>query len=363
MTDNRQKQLGTRTLHGIAVSVALAAALLPGCASDPEPAWTPYRSSTPAVVSPSVRSGNAFVISRDPWSFQEARGEVIETPNYRILTTIRPGLLADRLPGFAEGSIAAYTAALGPLPMPREKLETYVMATRPQWVRLTQSLMRDRADVYLRIQRGGYAADGRGVYFDIGIQDTLAIAAHEGWHQYTQTTFRNRLPIWLEEGVAAYMEGYRWDSLQNRAVFLGWANIERYDALRRAREEGTLMPLEKLLTSEPSELLEGAGDGALIYYAQVWALVHWLREGEDGRYRAAFEGLLADAAWGRLNATVRERLGTGALSMRRLRSASVFQAYFANDLGDAAASYDAFVRRATGPGSKDQVVAGRSPIR
>lgn len=346
------------------VGIGITCVMIAGCESEPEPVFTPYRSTTPApAVTPSVRSSSAFVISRDPWTFQDAQGEVIETPHYRILTTIRPGLLAERLPGFLEGAIASYTAALGTLPLPDEKLETYVMATRPQWVRLTQMLMRDRADVYLRIQRGGYAADGRGIYFDIGIQDTLAISAHEGWHQYTQTTFKERLPIWLEEGVAAYMEGYRWDSLQNRAVFLGWSNVERYDALRRAREDGTLMPLESLLSSEPSELLDRSGDSALTYYAQVWAMVHWLREGDGGRYRPALEAMLSDASAGRLSRTVRSRMGAESMGVRRLRSVSTFQAYFDRDLLTASTSYQSFIDRITGPGSKDRIVAGRSPLR
>ncbi len=359
-----QRSKGNGQWRRAAVVAALASIMAAGCESDPEPAFTPYRSSTPAPsVTPSVRSSSAFVISRDPWTFENAAGEVIETPHYRILTTVRPGLLTDRLPGFLEGAIASYTAALATLPMPKDRLETYIMANRPQWARLTQLLMRDRADTYLRIQRGGYAADGRGIYFDIGIQDTLAISAHEGWHQYTQTTFRENLPIWLEEGIAAYMEGFRWDSVQNKAVFLGWSNVERYDALRKAREEGTLMPLELLLGSEPSALIDRAGDAALTYYAQVWALVHWLREGESGRHRTALETLLTDACEGRMNATVRTRMGAESMRVRRLRNASTFQAYFDRDLLAASASYQAFVDRITGPGSKDRIVAGRSPLR
>ena len=344
--------------------IASACVALAGCESDPEPVFTPYRSTTPApAVTPGVRSSHAFVISREPWTFQDAKGEVIETPHYRILTTLAPGLLTERLPGFLEGAIASYTAALGTLPMPKDRLETYIMASRPQWVRLTQMLMRDRASVYLRIQRGGYAADGRGIYFDIGIQDTLAISAHEGWHQYTQTTFKEHLPIWLEEGIASYMEGFRWDSLQNRAVFLGWANVERYDALRKAREDGTLMSLEALLVSEPSELIDRAGDGALVYYAQVWALVHYLREADNGRHRRSLETLLSDAAAGRMNQTVRSRMGAESMAVRRARSSSTFRAYFETDLIGASADYRAFVDRITGPGSKDRIVAGRSPIR
>ncbi len=356
-----------RTGHDCRCFATLAAslgvvALIYGCAADPEPVWTPYRSSSESSVSPGIRSGSSFVVARSPWTFETFKGEVIETTTYRILTTVKPGLLLDRLPAFVEGASASYTRSFGVLPAPREKLETYLMATRPQWARLTQSLMRERAPVYLRIQRGGYAADGRGVYFDIGIQDTLAIAAHEGWHQYTQTTFREHLPIWLEEGIAAYMEGYRWDSLENRAVFLGWSNVERYDALRAAREQGKLMPLEALLVSEPSTLLDRANGDPLVYYAQVWALVHWLREGDGGGHRRALEQLLSDASAGRMNITLRTKIGSGSTVARRVRNVSTFQAYFDDDLDSASRSYRSFVDRITRPGAKDLIVIGRSPM-
>lgn len=356
-------------VRALACTLVGGSALIAGCVSDPEPVWTPYTGSKEPLARPSanasVRSGDPYVISRSAWTFEASTGQVIETPTYRVLTTVRPGLLLDRLPAFMEGAIAAYTREFGVLPMPREKLETYVMATRPQWARLTQSLMRERAELYLRIQRGGYAAEGRGVYFDIGLQDTLAIAGHEGWHQYTQTTFAERLPIWLEEGIAAYMEGYRWETMQNRAVFMGWANVERYDALRNAREQGRLMPLETLLVTEPGQMLDRTGSGsgdALTYYAQVWALVHWLREGDGGRYRAGLEQMLADGAAGRMGGTVRGRAGAASMMDRRLRSMAAFQAYFGEDLSVASARYRMFVDQITRTGAKDQIVAGRSPV-
>ncbi|MCW5767751.1 MAG: DUF1570 domain-containing protein [Phycisphaeraceae bacterium] len=337
-------------------------ALSTGCATTETSISTPAMFAESTTDTSSIRHGQGrYVVSRAPWTFEGSAGEVIETTTYRILTTLRPGLLLDRLPIFVESAIAAYTGSFGVLPAPSQRLETYVLATRPQWARLTESLMRERAGVYLRIQRGGYAADGRGVYFDIGVQDTLAIAAHEGWHQYTQTTFRDRLPIWLEEGIAAYMEGYRWDTLSDRPVFLPWSNVERYDALRSARESGKLMPLEALLVSEPGALLDRSASDPLVYYAQVWALVHWLRESDGGVWRASLERLLSDAAVGRMGQVVPMRVGSGQSGGRAMRSTAVFRTYFTDDMESASDSYRRFVERITRPGGKDLVVLGRSP--
>jgi hypothetical protein len=122
---------------------------------------------------------------------------------------------------------------------------------------MTRSLAGDQAETYLRIPRGGFALRGKGVYYDIGPRDTLSIAAHEGWHQYTQATFRHPLPLWLEEGIAAYFEGFRWDRTDRTLpVFLPWSNPQRFDTLREAVAADTLMPLRELLVSRPQDLLE-----------------------------------------------------------------------------------------------------------
>src|SRR5690606_28941593 len=129
--------------------------------------------------------------------------------------------------------------------------------------------------------------------------DTLAIAAHEGWHQYTQQTFKHQLPVWLEEGIATYMEGFRRND-DGVLVFTPAANRERQETLRRAVRRGHLIPLNDLLTRTPQSFLGSSKETLLVYYAQVWALTNFLAEGENGRYRAALAEVLTDAAEGRL---------------------------------------------------------------
>src|SRR5262249_15846217 len=148
----------------------------------------------PARVAPAP-----VVLSVDPWDFDGNRGKLVRTEWYRLYTTDVDRALMDRMPAFLEASLAQYTSALGPLPLPPIKLDTFVMAARRPGMLLTTQRMGDRAGMFLRIQRGGFASGGVGYFWDIGPRDTLAIAAHEGWHQYTQRTFRQPLPVWLEE--------------------------------------------------------------------------------------------------------------------------------------------------------------------
>ncbi len=300
-------------------------------------------------------------ISIEPWRYAGAEGSVIRTAHYRIYTTAHAPSLRDRAPGFLEHALAHYRTALGPLPLPAARLDTYILSNRSQWNTLTKQLMSDQAEMLLRIPRGGYASRGVGVFYDIGLFDTLAIAAHEGWHQYTQRTFREGLPIWLEEGVASYMEGHRWEGPTPR--FLPWANIQRFDALRSAHSKGSLMSLRRLLESRPADFLDSADDGVLTYYAQLWALVHFLNEGSGGRYTAPLKALLADAAAGGVLRTVSERLGK--IAARGLLSRvgpEVFLAYFNTNLEAAEREYRSFLEQVVRTGSRDSVSLGESPL-
>ena len=338
---------------------------LPGCASStpsqigevtPAPQAAP---ASPGAASP------AFVISTEAWTLEGKTGQLITTPHYRIFTTIDKRYVLERLPLFMETALHHYTASLDALPDPRQPLETYLLATRPQWARVTQRVMADEAEVYLRIQRGGFAAGGKAILYDIGPRDTFAIAAHEGWHQYSQSTFSTPLPTSLEEGLATYMEGFRWISGSGPTpVFYPWANLERFEQLRDAAADGKLMALDVILRSTPQQLLQNDQNAALNYYAQVWALIHFLNEGEHGAYQSALRTMLNDAASGRLIEKIRARYGARAASAYALHHAGVdlLELYTAHNATELNASYQAFIASCVRVGAKEAVVQGRSPV-
>lgn len=335
--------------------------LLSCCAPTPRPPSTHTPTPAPAPT--------AVVVSERVWTFESRPHRALETPHYLILTTEQAGVVIERLPLFLELALAHYTSVLAPLPPPSRQLETYLLSTRPQWARLTQQIMGQASEPYLLIQRGGFAARSRGVFWNIGPQDTFAIAAHEGWHQYTQSTFRDPLPIWMEEGLATYMEGFRWGGPANdRPVFLPWANLERFDTLRAAAADRTgksLRPLSEVVTALPQDLVRHAGDPALVWYAQVWALTHFLAEGQSGRYRPALTRLLRDAAEGRLGAALRAGMGerAGASALARRLGPEVLHVYFNPDLEALEAEYRDFLARITAVGAREHVAQGRSPLR
>jgi hypothetical protein len=302
------------------------APLLLACAFALAACGQPHARTSPSVLGPRAADG-PVVVSEEPWEFADSAGRLVRTRNYRIFTTDHDEQIQRHLPEFLETCLDRYTYELAPLPRPSLKLDTFLVADREQWARLTSQLMGEHAATYLRIQRGGFASGGRAILWSIGVRDTFAIAAHEGWHQYTQRAFKGELPVWLEEGIGVYMEGFTFDDA-GKPNPAPWANLERFDQLRRASADGRLIPLISLVRATPQELITTGGpDAALNWYAQVWALALFLTDGRDGFYRSALRSLLTDAAADAAGAAVAVRLGR-KLQPGPQGSADIFSAYF-----------------------------------
>jgi hypothetical protein len=305
------------------------------------------------------------VLARDSWEFGSAKGEALTTKSFRIYSTANPGLTS-RLPAFLEASLIHNRTALGDLPAPVDRMETFVLANRTEWSRCVQMIWAEKAEPYLTIQRGAVTAGGKSVLYDIGPRDTLVLAAHEGWHQFAQSTFKEQLPIWLDEGIAVYMEGFRSEAGTDRFIFLPWANTERFDRLREAHAAGALMTLREVMSSSPTRQISASGGGgdALTWYAQSWALIHWLNEGNNGSMHAALHQVVADASNGMILKRVEDKLGPkAAVFVRQKRPGpEIWQTYFGTDTDQANDSYQEFISRVVATGSRDRVIAGRSPL-
>ncbi len=347
--------------------------LLSACGGSPSASTSPpiAGSASMGVSQAPSQPGVPFtaVESIEHWSYNGAEGRLVRTPHYRLFTTQHDSVLSERVPLFLESALAAYRSCItssdsasDTLPEPNLRLDTYILRNRADWALLTRQTTGEQADIFLRIRRGGFAFGGKALLFDIGARDTLSIAAHEGWHQYTQRAFLRPLPIWIEEGMATYMEGYRFDA-HGSPNFVPWFNTERFDQLRRAVANQKVMSLSALLESAPQNLLGSGNDDALTYYAQVWAFTHFLDEGAGGKHHAGLAALLKDAASGAIDSHLIRTFG-GPDARRILisrRGPGVFEAYF-GDPGQAAGEYAAFIKRLAEPGSRGAIVAGVSPF-
>ncbi|MCA9293339.1 MAG: DUF1570 domain-containing protein [Phycisphaerales bacterium] len=341
---------------------ASVACVLAACASSGRPAAGSVETVSPAAISAPVD----VPMTRESWAFDGAAGEIIRTVHYRMYTTERDPVIVRRIVVFLEHALTHYRTALGELPEPPQRLDTYLMDNRQQWAALAVRIAGGAADTFTRLQRGGFATRGIGLYYDLGLYDTLAIASHEGWHQYTQRTFRNSIPPLIEEGLATYMEGHGWEGAT--PTFKPWANLERFEQLERAARAGRLRSLGQLARAEPGALVRssssvaGGQDALLDYYAQAWAMIHFLNEGQGGKHAAALRLLLQDAASGELARRVRTARGrAGAAALVRREAEPVLTTYF-GDLTQLDSAYQLFVDALVAPGTREAISVGRSPV-
>lgn len=340
----------------------------------------------------------------ESWNYDGIPGSIISTPHYRIMTTLSDPEFIHYVPFFLENALNIYTSVLADLPTPTKCMDTYLFGNRSQWIAYTKNLMGKKAEPYLNIGRGGFSMNGIGVFYDLGRNDTLTIAAHEGWHQFTQGTMRDRLPIWLEEGIATYMEGNQLLSNTTRnysrsgyysrrfnkdnyaiadddeIVFLPWLNQERAYQLRRAVYRKQLFSIEELLNSHPEKLLSESRTKTLNYYSQLWVLIHFLREGENGRYSEALEKLLLDARYKRMqtfaidqkrkygsNWLISSSANAKSINSRKdiniLIGPDIFLAYFNHNLDEVNTAYQAFISKLITREARNSMAQGISPIK
>ncbi|MEE2973432.1 MAG: hypothetical protein VX672_09915 [Planctomycetota bacterium] len=265
----------------------------------------------------------------------------------------------------SEGMLDDRRASDGPLPAPTERMSTFLFDTRPQWAAWTTRRLGRDARTYLAIERGGYTIDAESVLWDIGRYDTRCMLAHEGWHQYTQTVFRHPLPTFLEEGLAAYAEGHSFRRSDDRPRFMPWRNLERYGQLRGANYRDRLIDLDELVTLPPQAFVSRGERSLLTYYAQVWVLIHYLVEGEGGRYRAGLRRLLDDAAAGHIATSLYDADRSAGRRGRLLGPNAgrvIIAVYFDQDYARFKEGYEKFIQRVVARGNGTRIWQGVSPL-
>lgn len=359
-----------RTLNASIVLAAVAAAIgtlgSPSCTSVAPPPPLPPQDAlaSPAAVKEVNRRLEPVV---EPWKFGTTAGECIDTGTHRIHSTLRDPTIRERMQVFLPTALDHYRSAIIPLPEPDGPIEFFMFGTRTDWLAYTRERLPQEAEMYERIGRGGYTIEGDAVLYDIGRWDTFTIAAHEGWHAYTQRVFRHALPVWLEEGIACYMEGVRGGTNGGPPVFMPWRNFERFAELRDVIAADRFVPLDEFVQGTPQDYLRDGRRTLLAYYAQAWALVHFLSEGEGGRYRKGLERLLSDGVEGRIASTIWESSKAGTRNDRRLAigrhvGPAVLREYFDEDIKRVATEYEAFCRAIVRRGNGDRIWRGDSPL-
>ncbi len=250
-------------------------------------------------------------VAVQPWEFMNTPGLRLETHRWDIRTTINEPTLHERLPAMLETGLDVmcdqFATSDGALPQPREVMITCLLSDRRQWANMSTMLIPAHAESMKSLQRGGYTSEGVAVLYDIDrrshCRNTIALALHEGWHQYVQTALHTRIPAWLDEGLATNMEGFR--MLTDGFEIDHTANRQRERRFWWIQYRGRQIPLHELLKSDPHIALSDGSRSLLDYYAQVWAFMRFMLA-DDHRRGAIAAGLHHAAIPGSTPASVQE---------------------------------------------------------
>lgn len=282
------------------------------------------------------------VCTVEPWTFGGAEGYRLTTEHYDIYTTLTDEVLRGALPDFVEGAYANYTQLVMPTRVPAERMRVYLFASRGQWAAFTRRFTGHRAKVFLRVQNGGYSEGGVSVIQYVSHSITFPLFAHEGWHQYLYHCADTRVPAWLNEGLAVCCEGQRWNE-HGVTEWDPWFNPMRANALRRALLAGRLHALRTLLETHAGKVLQGSSEQVATYYAQVWALILFLQEGQDGKYAAKFARLLKQVGAADLEQHARAAYIWSERDTYNFGEA-LFRNFISDDLATVEQEYQAFMR-------------------
>jgi hypothetical protein len=116
---------------------------------------------------------------------------------------------------------------------------------------------------------------------------------HEATHQLNNEISKFRLPQWAEEGIASYFSTSRMDygkmnlGVIDRDTYPIWwlSSLGLSGDLSRDKADEKIMSIRSIVNDEkPLEM----GHHVNLYYIHSFSLVHFLLEGEQGKYRQAF---------------------------------------------------------------------------
>jgi len=302
-----------------------------------------------------------------PWTFADQPGTVIGTPHFRLFTTVQDPvyqrLLArvleathDRMTLLNPNTHAAAAAAGGPGSGSDRLLDCYVFASRGQWESYTRARAGSNAPIYLQISAGGYCQEGVFAGYDIGREQTLSVVSHEAWHQYSWFAFKDRLPSWLEEGLATQNEAIEWQTsatgpnkkAEIMPVFRPELNWRRFSSLQTAVRGDRLWKLQDLLSTHAGQVIKMPQHRIDAYYAQLWSLVLFLEQ--SPAYRPRLKALLADASAGKLTQALagtnvtRRQIDNFTEHWNEVAGPAYTQKYFNPDLAVLEKEYLAWVK-------------------
>lgn len=138
---------------------------------------------------------------------------------------------------------------------------------------------------------GGYFQPGEDVnYITVAAnerEDNFNIIFHEYVHFLLNTNFgKGEIPPWFNEGLAEYYATFK--IVNDQKVTLGDLQPQHLDLLQRNQ----LMPLKDFFELNNYSLHQNGNHSRSIFYAQAWALMHYLIQGNNGANKGAMSSFV-----------------------------------------------------------------------
>jgi hypothetical protein len=111
---------------------------------------------------------------------------------------------------------------------------------------------------------------------------TWHVVQHEGFHQFVHAVIRGEIPTWVNEGLAEYFgEGV----FTGDGMVTGCIPSFRLKRVQQGIAEKRFLPLAKMMAMSHADW---NADIDITNYDQAWSMVHFLAQGDGGRYQDAF---------------------------------------------------------------------------
>lgn len=152
-----------------------------------------------------------------------------------------------------------------------------------------------------RLDLGGQFNVTKGVFINakpaVAPSRVWEVAQHECMHQFAMAAIGDKLPMWVHEGLATYMEHGLWTG---NSLITGVIPPERLKSVREMIQKRQLAPFARMMSVGPREWdMSARGEAAGRMYDQVWSMIHFLYNADEGKYRQAFGQFLSDVAGGK----------------------------------------------------------------
>jgi tetratricopeptide (TPR) repeat protein len=146
----------------------------------------------------------------------------------------------------------------------------------------------------------GKPDDGIAGYFQAGADVNYITLSTEGenaqtfgtiFHEYTHFMLETsigkaNIPPWFNEGLAEYYQTY--EIADDQKVTLGIVQNQHLNLLQQAK----LIPFKQFFEVDNYSLHANGGDARNVFYAQAWALIHYLIQGNGGNNAKSLERFL-----------------------------------------------------------------------